>query len=586
MNSRLKAPSLYFIAVFLVAVAFFVGTAYFNFSTQHQDLVKWNSPDETANYFFSNRLATEGVVAQFEEANILASDLVMPRSMRSDSGWLKPVSFLGLILLYGYLGAWISPAIIPYLTPFFGALGIIFFFLFLRRLFSERIAAISAALLAVFPVYFYYSMRSMFHNVLFLVMLIIGAYFLATALNRRFKPIKQNFFKDCPRAATVKGSLLIIFAGFFFGWAIAVRTSEIIWLLPVLGLVALFYWRRLGFSRILLFLAGLFFALLPTLYYNQLLYNSPFYGGYNEMNRSLETISAAGNNFVFQSGESLKSAFSALVTTVKDTVFYFGFKPRQSLAMFNYYVVEMFPWLTAFGALGFLILLLLNLKKPAKKYLVYLLSWIFLSGVLILYYGSWRFTDNPNAASHTIGNSYTRYWLPIYLMALPLVALTWELIARGLFYFCRRHLVYRYLVSGSLALAFLIVAFQSFNFLLFSGEESLNNLSYNMAADRQIGRTVLSLTPTEAIILTQYHDKVLFPERRVIMGLMHEPPYYPFLKKLLNHYPVYYLNFTYSEIDLEYLNASRLPEFGLQLEPQKFIGRDFTLYQIKSLTNE
>ena len=586
MNRRLKSPSLYFIAVLLVAAAFFVGTAYFNFSTQHQDLVKWNSPDETANYFFSQRLATEGVIAQFEEANVLASDLVMPRSMRSDSGWLKPVSFLGLILLYGYLGAWISPVIIPYLTPFFGALGIIFFFLFLRRLFSERIAAISAALLAVFPVYFYYSMRSMFHNVLFLVMLIIGAYFLAVALNRRFKPIKQNFFKDCPRAATVKGSLLIIFAGFFFGWAIAVRTSEIIWLLPVLGLVALFYWRRLGFSRILLFLAGLFFALLPTLYYNQLLYNSPFYGGYNEMNRSLETISAAGNNFVFQSTESLKSAFSALVTTIKDTVFYFGFKPRQSLAMFNYYVVEMFPWLTVFGALGFLILLLLNLKKPAKKYLVYLLSWIFLSGVLILYYGSWRFTDNPNAASHTIGNSYTRYWLPIYLMALPLVALTWELIARGLFYFCRRHSVYRYLVGGSLALIYLIVAFQSFNFLLFSGEESLNNLSYNMAADRQIGRTVLSLTPTEAIILTQYHDKVLFPERRVIMGLMHEPPYYPFLKKLLNHYPVYYLNFTYSEIDLEYLNASRLPEFGLQLEPQKFIGRDFTLYQIKSLTNE
>lgn len=586
MNRRLKSPSLYFIAVLLVAAAFFVGTAYFNFSTQHQDLVKWNSPDETANYFFSQRLATEGVIAQFEEANVLASDLVMPRSMRSDSGWLKPVSFLGLILLYGYLGAWISPVIIPYLTPFFGALGIIFFFLFLRRLFSERIAAISAALLAVFPVYFYYSMRSMFHNVLFLVMLIIGAYFLATALNRRFKPIKQNFFKDCPRAATVKGSLLIIFAGFFFGWAIAVRTSEIIWLLPVLGLVALFYWRRLGFSRILLFLAGLFFALLPTLYYNQLLYNSPFYGGYNEMNRSLETISAAGNNFVFQSTESLKSAFSALVTTVKDTVFYFGFKPRQSLAMFNYYVVEMFPWLTVFGALGFLILLLLNLKKPAKKYLVYLLSWIFLSGVLILYYGSWRFTDNPNAASHTIGNSYTRYWLPIYLMALPLVALTWELIARGLFYFCRRHSVYRYLVGGSLALIYLIVAFQSFNFLLFSGEESLNNLSYNMAADRQIGRTVLSLTPDEAIILTQYHDKVLFPERRVIMGLMHEPPYYPFLKKLLNHYPVYYLNFTYPEIDLEYLNASRLIDFGLQLEPQKFIGRDFTLYQIKSLTNE
>ena len=586
MARRLKTPSAYFIAVLLVAIAFFVGTSLFNYRTQHESLVKWNSPDETANYFFANRLATEGVIAQFEEANIVASDLVMPRSMRSDNGWLKPVSFLGLIILYGHLGALISPIIIPYLTPFFGALGIIFFFLFLRRIFSERIAALSAGLLAVFPVYFYYSLRSMFHNVLFLVMLIIGAYFLAVALNRRYKPTKQHFFKDKPSWTTIKGWVLIILSGFFFGWAIATRTSEIIWLLPVLGIIALFYWRRLGFSRILLFLVGLALALLPTFYYNQLLYNSPFYGGYNEMNRSLETLSAAGNTFVVQSGEAFRTALTNLGETIKGTVFYFGFKPEQSLAMFNYYVVQMFPWLTIFSALGFLILLLLNIKKPAKKYLVYLLSWVFLSVVLVFYYGSWRFTDNPNAASHTIGNSYTRYWLPIYLLALPLVALSWELMARGLFFFVRRHRIYKWLVGGALLGAYLIVACQSFNFLIFNGEESLSNLSFNMAADRQIGKTVLELTPPEAIILTQYHDKVLFPQRRVIMGLMHEPPYYPYLKKLLNHYPVYYLNFTYPENDLNYLNTSRLPEFGLQLEPLEFIGRDFTLYQLKSLNHE
>lgn len=586
MTKRLKTPSAYFVTVLLLAVAFFIGTAYFNYTTQHESLVKWNSPDETANYFFANRLAVTGEIAQFEEANVVASDLVVPRSMRSDAGWLKPVSFLGLIILYGYLGALISPIIIPYLTPFFGALGIIFFFLFLRRIFSERIAALSAGLLAVFPVYFYYSLRSMFHNVLFLVLLIIGAYFLTLALNHRYKPLRQNFFKSKPNKVTIKGWILIILSGFFFGGAIATRTSEIIWLLPVLGIIALFYWRRLGFSRILLFLVGLVLALLPTFYYNQLLYNSPFYGGYNEMNRSLETLSAAGNNFVVQSGTAFKTALTNLGETIKDTVFYFGFKPHQSLDMFNYYVVQMFPWLTIFAALGCLILLLLNIKKPAKKYLVYLLCWFFLSVVLVLYYGSWRFTDNPNVASHTIGNSYTRYWLPIYLMALPLVALSWELIARGLFFFCRRQRVYKWLVGTALLVAYLAVAAYSFNFLVFSGEESLTNLSFNMAADRQIGETVLELTPPEAIILTQYHDKVLFPQRPVIMGLMHESSYYPYLKKLLVHYPVYYLNFTYPDKDLNYLNTSRLPEFDLQLEPLEFIGRDFTLYQLKSLNHD
>ena len=169
---------------------------------------------------------------------------------------------------------------------------------------------------------------------------------------------------------------------------------------------------------------------------------------------------------------------------------------------------------------------------------------------------------------------------------LALVALSWELLARGLFFFCRRYRVYKWMVGTTLLIAYLAVAAYSFNFLVFSGEESLTNLSYNMAADRQIGKTVLELTPPEAIILTQYHDKVLFPQRPVIMGLMHESPYYPYLKKLMAHYPVYYLNFTYPDKDLNYLNASRLPEFGLQLEPVEFIGRDFTLYQLKSLNHD
>ena len=38
-------------------------------------------------------------------------------------------------------------------------------------------------------------------------------------------------------------------------------------------------------------------ALFPVLYNNQILYDSPFYGGYREMNRSIENISQAGSGF-------------------------------------------------------------------------------------------------------------------------------------------------------------------------------------------------------------------------------------------------------------------------------------------------
>lgn len=581
MRRFLTKSQVYFVAVLLVAVSFFIGTSYYNFTTQREGLVKWNSPDETANYFFAHRLATEGAIVKFEGANVVAQDLVMPRSMRSDGGWLKPVSFLGIILLYGKLGAWISPSIIPYLTPFFGALGIIFFFLFTKRFFSQRVAFISAVLLAIFPVYFYYTLRSMFHNVLFLVMLIIGAYFLVVALDKKYQtPHQGKFLKWHISKITVKGWLLTTLAGYFFGWAIVVRTSELVWLLPVLLLILLFYGRRAGLIKILIFLGAMWLAALPVLYYNQWLYGSPFFGGYNEMNRSLEAFSAAGSTLITQAQESFGAALWSFGSKLKNTIFFFGYKPDQSWEMFNHYVVTMFPWLAIFSPLGLLALLILNLKKPARKYLVYILSWLLLSVILVLYYGSWRFTDNPNALSHTIGNSYTRYWLPMYLLALPLVALAWEFLARAFFQFARKLKVYRWFVGGALTIATVALTFYSLNFLLFASEEGLASLYFNMSEDRRIGRLILDNTPSDAIVMTQYHDKVLFPERSVIMGLMHERPYYPFLEKLERHYPLYYFNFTYPEADLNYLNNSRLPEYGLQLKPVKFISRQFTLYQI------
>lgn len=584
MRRFLTRSRIYFLAVLTVALAFFVATSYYNFTTQKRGEVKWNSPDETANYFFAYRLATGETISKFEKANVVAQDLVMPRSMRSDGGWLKPVSFLGMIFLYGKLGTLITPDIIPYLTPFFGALGIIFFFLFTKRFFSQRVAFISAVLLAIFPVYFYYTLRSMFHNVLFLVMIIIGAYFLTLALDKRYQLNRQDrFLTKKISKITAQGWLLTALAGYFFGWAIVVRTSELVWLMPVLFLILLFYGRRAGIVKVILFLGAMWLAALPVLFYNQWLYGSPFFGGYNEMNRSLEAISGAGSTLITQAQESLGAALWSFGSKMKNTIFFFGYKPDQSWEMFNHYVVAMFPWLAVFTPLGLLTLLILNLKKPARKYLVYVLSWLLLSIILVLYYGSWRFTDNPNADSHTIGNSYTRYWLPMYLLAFPLVALAWDFLARAFFQFARKFKIYRLLVSGALALATVALTFHSFNFLLFSSEEGLASLYFNMSENRRLGRLVFEHTPSNAIIMTQYHDKVLFPERSIIMGLMHEAPYYPFLQKLENYYPIYYFNFTYPEADLNYLNSRRLPEYGLQLKPVKFITRQFTLYQIIKL---
>jgi len=585
MNKKFFKPNFNLLAAIFIALVFFVAASTYNFITQRDGTVKWNSPDETANYYFAKSFATDHSLSKFEPANIVAGDLVIPRSLRSDNGWLKPVSFLGIILIYGEIGNLTTPTVIPYLTPFFGALGIIFFYLLVKRLFSIRVALISAALLACFPVYLYYSIRSMFHNVLFLVLLIIGFYFLVRSLDKVYSYVKKPKIISWYLPKNIlMGWLFTFLAGLFIGLGVITRSSELLWLAPVLFIIVLFYGRRLGLSRLLIFAGGIALGMLPAFYFNQILYQSPFNGGYGEMNRSIADISSAGSELIHNSISSQLNAYQDLFTKIFKNVFFFGFHVGQSREMFQHYVIDMFPWQTWLAVLGFIGLIILNIPKPRRKYLVYILVWGTLSVILVLYYGSWRFTDNPNAASYTIGNSYTRYWLPMYLMGLPMVALAIELALKGLFFLFRKHSSYKALVSGGATVAVFLIALSSINFLMFGSEEGLINLYYNTREDKRIGEMVFKLTPADAIIMTQYHDKVLFPERRIIMGKMEESQYYPYLDKLLAHYPVYYFNFSFTPAAVDYLNNGRLAKYSIKMELVKKTGGRFALYKLSKTT--
>ena len=165
------------IIVILLAIVFFIGTSSFNYFAQNNDFIKFSSPDETSNYIFTKLYAQTNNLSIYEKYNLYAKDIIHPRSVRSDFGVLKPVSFLGIILIYGKIASLFSYKIIPYLTPFFAGIGIIFYFLLIKKIFNKKNALISAFILACFPVYIFYTARSMFHNVIFVVFLIIAIYF-------------------------------------------------------------------------------------------------------------------------------------------------------------------------------------------------------------------------------------------------------------------------------------------------------------------------------------------------------------------------------------------------------------------------
>jgi len=576
-----------------LAIIFFIGTASYNFLIQTDDFIKWGSPDETANYVVTRLYAQTGEMTIFEKYNLIVNDIIQPRSFRSDAGVLKPVSFLGLILIYGFIVSLTSFKVLPFLTPIVGAIGLIFYYLFIKKIFGRKNAFLATFLLASFPVYIYYTARSMFHNVLFIVLLIMGLYYGLVMVNGRLR-------KGWPKK--ILSWLQAALSGGFIGLAVITRTSELLWLIPMLLIIWFFNIKKIGLVKLVIWLGFLGLALLPVLSWNQILYNSPIQGGYAEMNQSVINIATA-------SGEILKSTVigelayhQELFLKIKDNIFYFGFNPKQSVKMLYYYFVHMFPWLFWAAFFGF-ILFLQAIGKWKKRHFVYLISYFIISLILIFYYGSWVFNDNPDPRSFTIGNSYTRYWLPIYLGAMPLASifiikltkvfsrLKWRskekvaIIASSESISALKWPRQRILLASSRALLIGLVFFVSIPFVLYGSEEGLTYAFYRQPLIRYEYNQVLSLTESNAVIITRYHDKIFFPERKVIVGLFDNDEMNLRYAKLAEHLPVYYYNFTFPAKDIEYLNDVQLKKVDLKIEEVEKINSVFTLYRLVKKTS-
>ncbi len=588
------------IAVALLAAGFFVAGSVYIRSVQEPDLIKWSSPDETANYFFSKQYAETGELFYYEELNEKVGDIVYPRSMRSDDGMVKPVSFLGLPILYGNLASWYSPAILPYLTPFFASVGIFFYYLLIRKVFGRNAAFFSAFLLAMFPVYFYYSVRSFFHNVLFIDFLIAGLYFSILAMERRKVPRFLAWRWSEIKEMNWRGLMISALSGFLIGYSLTIRASEAIWVLPVLGLLWLLNIKKCGILKPLIFIAFAALAILPQVYWNDVLYGGFTRGGYTEMNHSISSIATQSVAVADSVKHFNVSSVIEPLKKIKSSVFYFGLNPDKATKNFNDYFIKMFSWLFWMSVLG-LILFLLRFWKHKKRHWAFILSWLFSSIVLVLYYGSWRFNDNPDPNDITIGNSYTRYWLPVYLGAMPFAAFfllrfSWAVFARedgehhdfniGSRGFWRSFISWRkpgkdFSVTALRAIFIIVLAYVCACFTFFGSKEGLSFAQLNHENSIKEYRDILALTESNSVVITKYHDKVLFPARRVIVAGFDDQNLNGMYRLLSGYAPIYYYNFTLPEKDIEYLNERRLKEVGLGIVPIKKVGGAFTLYKLE-----
>ena len=511
------------------ALLFFLTTSLFSVSFSRG---MFNSPDETANAFFIRQYVRTGSFRVAEPLNVIGEDIIHPRAVAIVKHDLAPGSFLGMLLLYGWIAKILGLWIVPLLTPLFATIASIVFYKLVRLLFDDRIARRSFFILLAHPAWIYYTARSLFPNVLFLSLLIIGLYLLFRC---------QLSVVSCQLSGIIIGS------------ALAVRTSEAGWVLGALGLLWIFQQRQgapLHARAPLVVLAGIVIAFLPIFYYNSELYGNPFYNGYSQIDSEAVPAAFAWH---FQS-RFLSTLFSLLLP--------FGINPLVLLQNAYQYLIWFFWWLAIPTILG---VIMMARRKKLTTYNLQLTTYIFVTSWLVLYYGSWQFRDTT-LSGPTLGTSFTRYWLPIFVFGTPFAAIALTTFQREWA---------RFFLFGCMI-------FLSASLLFARTGESFAAMRSTFSRNRSIKQSVLDRTESSAVILTERTDKLFFPERRVMFNdPLDQKKIDRVVSLLANRVPIYYFT-ELQKHDIDFMNANRLAQYNVAWSGGEEI-RGQRLYQLEQL---
>ncbi|PJC01677.1 MAG: hypothetical protein CO073_03060 [Candidatus Komeilibacteria bacterium CG_4_9_14_0_8_um_filter_36_9] len=535
-NNVLPQIDWYLLIIALFALIFFViysiptmqAMGEFN-SVDHK--IIFNSPDETANYWSAVNYYQDQTFTTWSESSLIGEDIVSPRSMRIVNNFLVPTGFIGLSWLAGLFASTFNTVwLIIFLTPLLAAIGVVFLYLLIKEIFSKPTALITAMLCFVMPAYWYYASKVMVPNILLVDLIIISLYFFWLALKRG-------------------GVYLYLLSGIFLGLGLLVRPSEVVWLFVLYLLIVIIRHRHVNYLYLLLIPSIALFCLMPMFYFNTIMYSSALDLGYQ-----------------LHPGENLSAG------SLADYLLPFGFQPTVIWHNVQGYLNYLFSWQTLLFIFCLLLFIIFSARQGnqnAKRNFVYLFIFCVISGILIIYYGSWQFSDNPNPRAVTIGTSYVRYWLFIYLMALPIIA---EVLKK---------IFYRSKIAWSLVCIALLLVVSSLSYaqVYQDKEEGLIAVNQTITEYQQIAELVLKNTEKEAIIVSKKSDKIFFPERTVIYDLFYDIDYQRVNNLLTQHYPVYLWDFVHDDLAVEYLNQTLFQQYGYLLQDVNIKYNKMALYK-------
>lgn len=536
-------------------VCLFILYSWFNWSVlqplshefNYQHIFNW--PDAMANNYFVDRFIESSTFVQPESLNVILNDVVRPRSMNIVNHDLVPSGFLGILILYGWLGKIFTKLAVIYFTPLIASIGVFIFYFFVKELINKRAAIISALLLATLAPYIFFANQTMLATVPFLVAVISGFYCL----------LKSSAYKD------KKINILIALAGFLLGLAIIIRYQESIWIVASLLIILLSQLKQITIKKTLFFILGFIIPIVIMLLYNWQTYGELLTVGYLRMNNPTDSIASRLPAEISVDRENTFLAYFELLFLP------FGFSPRNIYHNFIQYVWMPYAPYLAFFLVGVVVWLTSIIKKSYQQK-VYAACAGLSSLILILYYGSWVFVDTMVLQNNIISSSYTRYWLPILIMVLPIIGYLLDHVLKK----ATKVLTTRFFF---VIIAIVLLLFSSITKAFASREDGLLAQAEVTREYYERSKEVASIVEPDALIMVEREDKIFFPTYRVITF---EQDYSIFseLKNINFETPIYYLSVS-TDNDMDFINKNKLKSYGLSWELIKEIDIPFRLFKLK-----
>jgi len=516
-----------------------------------QRIFSW--PDAMANNFFINNFIKSGSFVKEEPYNVSLQNIIHPRSTNIANTNIVPMSFLGMIIIYGWIGKVIGTKLILYLTPILASAAALFFYGLIRRVFNKKVGFISAILLLSLSSYWYFASLAMMHTILFVFLIISACYFYVRQIEKSDSITKNKLF-SC-------------LSGLLFGFALITRTIEFVWIGLIILIPFIFYYKKVTGKQILLFLLCLIIPFFILGFYNYQIYGEIFTTGYQNLQ----------NDSFLQSLPSelqSKQSSSTLPGYLKLIFIPFGFHAKLILLNFyNYFISALWPYIILFVLGGLIILYKLYKKQISKRGKIYVWISLLTCAWLSFYYGSWQFIDQLVLKYNTISSSYTRYWLIMNILILPIIA---YFLVKIWQFKCVKYLNYTFV---ALILALLCI---------FSANLVYNSKYDGLIAQKQVIETyyaqaqkVDQIIENNAIIITNRADKVFWPKRRVVMFNL-DYSIFPIIKDVLDKTPVYYFTLM-PDRDIDYINQQKINEFGLIFSEPMQIDEQFRLFKLKTI---